>query len=228
MDRRLLAATVALLAVMGCGRDRGGDGAGVATAPPRSPGLETPTSPADTGSPPAATTPAPPPGRTGIRLHPLPQPLVQACRQAAREAAVLCPRRFPRRTEKPASPVWSQELDFGGGVFGLELGYSAPTDGPPSQNAPARMLHFVVFVAPPGRGYGEVATWRDLGTATFGSRQGHLYFAREEGVHDQHYVFAWREEGRDYQASLHAWDDEGEALALLQALVRALAPPARL
>ena len=178
-------------------------------------------SPRPTASPnaPAPVAPA---------LHPLPRKLVKACVRAAVRAPVLCPRRFPRRTVTPAVPSWSQELDFGPRLFGLELAYSAPTDGPPSENPPRRMLHFVVFVAEPGHAYGDDRSWRDLGPAVFGRRSGHLYFVDEESVHHQHYVFSWSESGHEYQASLHSWDDEAAGIALLRALVEELVPPARL
>jgi hypothetical protein len=163
-------------------------------------------------------------GSTEIRLYPLPARLVTACEKAGRRVPILCPSTFPRRTVEPPSPLVSQQLDFGPGLYGVELGYSAPYEDAPERNRPDRFLHFVVL-ARTGTGTYSLEQAEILGPRRFGDRQGTLYYVPVESLHYEHYVFVWREREVEYQASLHSWDDEDAAIALLRALVSRLVPP---
>jgi hypothetical protein len=159
-----------------------------------------------------------------VRLFPLPARLLAACEKAEKEVPILCPAVFPRRTAEPPSPLASQQLDFGRGLYGVELGYSAPYDNAPKKNRPDRFLHFVVL-ARTGTATYSLEQGNVLGPRRFGDRQGTLHYEAGFSVHYQHYVFQWEEGGVEYQASLHSWDDETLAIELLAALVSSLAPP---
>jgi hypothetical protein len=196
-----LAACLALAACMGEGR---------LTPPSRSP---------TTGAP------ARPSGHVaaGVVLHPLHQNLREACLDAAERTPILCPALFPRRTVEPRSRLTSQQLPFGRGLYGVEIGYSAPYDGQPARNRPERFLHFVIIAGTGSETYDVGA--ESLGPATIGGRRGELLFVTEPSVHFDHVVFAWEEDGVRYQASLHAWDDRDATITLLRALVASLQEP---
>ncbi|HWC32190.1 MAG TPA: hypothetical protein VG709_03600, partial [Actinomycetota bacterium] len=159
----------------------------------------------------------------GVELFPLPAKLHRSCREAAEHAPILCPSVFPRRAVEPRSPPVAQQLPFDEGLYGLELGYSAPYENAPRRNRPDRFLHFVVIAQ---RGPAAYAVGAEpLERATIGERHGRLSFVTEFSVHYDHVVFEWREDGVRYQASLHAWDDRRATTALLRALVATLRPP---
>jgi hypothetical protein len=176
------------------------------------------------GTSPQTTPSGVEPAGPRVLLYPLPARLVTACERARRRVPILCPSTFPRRTVGPPIPVVSQQLDFGSGLYGLELGYSAPYEGAPRKNRPDRFLHFVVLVRT-GRARYPLEGPESLGPRRLGDRQGILYYESLSSVHYQHYVFVWREGGVEYQASLHSWDDEDAAIELLEALVSSLVPP---
>lgn len=177
---------------------------------------------------PTSGAPVPTPGQivAGVVLHPLHQKLNDACLVAAQRAPILCPAVFPQRTVEPHSPHASQQLPFGRGLYGLEIGYSAPYEGKPARNRPERFLHFVIIAGTGSETYDVGA--ESLGPATIGDRRGELLFVTEPSVHFDHVVFAWEEGGVRYQASLHAWDDREATITLLRALIASLEEPGRL
>ena len=114
---------------------------------------------------------------------------------------------------EPPSPLVSQQLDFGSGLYGVEAGYSAPYEDAPDKNRPDRFLHFVVLARTGAARY-SLEGAESLGPRRFGDRDGSLYYVPVEGLHYQHYVFGWREGRVEDQASLHTWDDEDAPIEL--------------
>lgn len=173
-----------------------------------------------------------------ITLYATPAEVREACRRADAAASfrLLCPTRLPQREEpcvldgetitpgrrRCQGSATAALLRRGGRVYGVEIGYSAPDEGRPALNRPARFLHFVLL--------GGAARIRDglgdpVGSRKLGGRSGRLYRGTPRGLHQGHLIFVWREGGTRYAASLHSWDSTSEATALLDGLVSTLARP---
>jgi DNA-binding beta-propeller fold protein YncE len=174
--------------------------------------------------PQASSLPARP--TTSIRLVPVPDALIAACRRAQRRAShpFLCPSRLPRpyRHYLPLRP-----LAFGAAFLAHQavVDVSYATDH--GRGHPDEFLHFVVGRATegvPGNARPARLGGRRGLLAPASSASGYVgpYFAN-------HVRFLWREHGVRYVATLHLFDSGERATeVLLDRILRTLRPAGEL
>jgi virginiamycin B lyase len=190
--------------------------------------------------------PALPSAAAPVRLLPVPQTVVDACRrtQARAQGVILCPTALPRATvgwaggPPPQLYARARRGSSGKRVVGLDIGYGAPWEPGGAgwrqhlwRNRPCCFLHFEVYQRRAGDGVPSGAR-----RVTLGGRRGLLKRAAGYGLGCpgdaylywcNHSAFLWTEHGTHYVATLHLFGQRPTA-ALLGRLVARLQPASRL
>jgi streptogramin lyase len=158
-----------------------------------------------------------------LRLTPVPEAVVSACRKAQRQVSftVLCPARLPRASRAAAAGV--KPFALGASAFGetVDIGYNAEDPRGGRFNDPARFLHFVI--GPASQGVPAHAR-----PACLGGRCGLLAPASSAGNYSgayfgNHVRFLWRARGTRYVATLHTFGERATE-RLLGRILRTVRP----